>query len=110
VLEGVAWHEQDAGRASRLEKVPGGACRGSHRLFDEHVLSGFDGLKSQRYMACWRCRDYDRVDMRQGILNAGIYSNALVDLWVLVTDPGKPLVNPDYRRHPGRGSEDPYMP
>src|ERR1039457_3251460 len=61
-------------------------------------------------MARWRCRDDDRVYMGQGVLDAGIYGNALVDLWSLVTGPGEPLVYPDNRRHPCRGPEDSHMP
>ena len=110
VLEGVTWHEQDTGRLSRLNEAGSGGRRGSHWLFYKHVLAGFDSLHPQRRVARWGCRDDNRIDMWQRILNAGIGGNAVVNLLTFIADSGEALVYAGDCRDSRRRPEDPHMP
>ena len=110
VLEGVAWHEQDTGCGCRLDEAVSGGCRSRHWLFDKHVFARFDGLHPQRRVARWRCRDNDRIDVRQRILDAGKCGNAVVNLLTSIADAGEALVYADDCRYPCRRPQDPHMP
>jgi len=61
-------------------------------------------------MAGWRCGDYERINMRQGIVDVGVYGNAVICLLLSAIDLGKPLVHADDCRYPGRGPQHAYVP
>jgi hypothetical protein len=110
VLESVAGHEHHADGVSGLDEGPCFICRGCHRFFDKYMLARGDCLQAKLCMAGWRCGDYERINMRQGILNVGVYANAVIDLLLSAIDLGKPLVHADDCRYPGRGPQHAYVP
>ena len=86
VLEGVAGHEHDAGRVSRVHQGPRVLRRGRHGLFDKHVLAGGDGLQAQRRVGGRRGGDDDRIDVRQRLFDIRVNGDAVVSLVIGVTD------------------------
>ena len=83
VLEGVARHEHHAGDVGRLDEGPCCIGGGRHRFFDQHVLACGDCLHAKRRVAGWRCGDDDRIDMRQRLLEVGVYGHAVIYLRVV---------------------------
>jgi hypothetical protein len=61
-------------------------------------------------MAGWRCGDDDRINMRQGIVDVGVYDNTVIHLLFSIIDLGKPLVHADDRRNPSRRPQHAHMP
>jgi hypothetical protein len=110
VLESVAWHEHHADGVSGLDERPCFICRGGHRFFDKYMLACGDCLQAKLGMAGWRCGDYERINMRQGIVDVGVYGNAVICLLLSAIDLGKPLVHADDCRYPGRGPQHAYVP
>ena len=110
MLEGVAGHEHHAGRVSRLDEQPRRIGRGRHRFFYEYMLACRYCFQAKLRVAGWRCGDDDRINMRQGLFEVGIYGHAMIYLRLAVIDLGKPLVHADHRRYPRRRPQHAYVP
>ena len=110
VLEGVSRHEHDTSGFSRIDQGLRSFWRGRQWLFYKHVLACCDGFMTQRCMAGRRYRNYDGVDVRQGICNVGVCRNTVIDLRQSVIDLAESRVHADDLCYPGCGSQHADVP
>lgn len=61
-------------------------------------------------MAGWRCRNDNRVNVRQGIFDIGVCGNTVIDLRNSLIDLAESRVHADDRRHPRCGSQHADVP